>query len=97
MKVVPGTALPKSLLFVPLISGDKVRSYVSLQNIDSANAFSESDVRLLETLANSMSVALENARLFDETNRFTKRNLNSVRLNLALSIAYRKDWQRSLI
>ncbi|MEO7264383.1 MAG: GAF domain-containing protein [Ferruginibacter sp.] len=72
MKVVPGTQLPKSLLFVPLISGDKVKSYVSLQNIDAANAFSESDVRLLETLANSMSVALENARLFDETNRLLK-------------------------
>ncbi|HLF46273.1 MAG TPA: GAF domain-containing protein [Chitinophagaceae bacterium] len=72
MKVVPGTQLPKSLLFVPLISGDKVKSYVSLQNIDTANAFSESDVRLLETLANSMSVALENARLFDETNRLLK-------------------------
>ena len=72
MKVVPGTELPKSLLFVPLISGDKVKSYVSLQNIDSANAFSESDVRLLETLANTMSVALENARLFDETNRLLR-------------------------
>lgn len=72
MKVVPGTELPKSMLFVPLISGDKVKSYVSLQNIDSANAFSESDVRLLETLSNSMSVALENARLFDETNRLLK-------------------------
>ena len=72
MKVVPGTQLPKSLLFVPLISGDKVKSYVSLQNIDAANAFSEADVRLLETLANSMSVALENARLFDETNRLLK-------------------------
>ena len=31
-----------------------------------------SDVRLLETLANSMSVALENARLFDETQRLLK-------------------------
>ena len=36
------------------------------------NAFSESDVRLLQTLANSMSVALENARLFDETQRLLK-------------------------
>ncbi len=72
MEILPGTEEPKSLLFVPLISGDKVKSYVSLQNVDHENAFSESDVRLLETLSNSMSVALENARLFDETNRLLK-------------------------
>ena len=69
LKVVPGTEMPKSLLFVPLVVGDKISSYVSLQNIDRENAFSDADVRLLETLANSMSVALENARLFDETNK----------------------------
>ena len=72
MNVLPGTEYPKSLLFVPLIIGDKVKSYVSLQNVDKENAFNESDVRLLETLANSMSVALENARLFDETTRLLK-------------------------
>ena len=72
LTVLPGTELPKSLLFVPLMSGDKVKSYVSLQNIDKENAFSDADVRLLETLANSMSVALENARLFDETSRLLK-------------------------
>jgi len=64
---VPGTRLPKSLIFVPLIVGDDVRGCVSLQNLDHEHAFPESDVRLLSTLANSMSVALENARLFDET------------------------------
>ena len=72
MKVLPGTELPKSMLFVPLVTGEKVKSYVSLQNIDEENAFSDSDVRLLETLANSMSVALENARLFDETNHLLR-------------------------
>ncbi|HEX6849010.1 MAG TPA: GAF domain-containing protein, partial [Chitinophagaceae bacterium] len=72
MRVLPGTEHPKSLLFVPLVIGDKVKSYVSLQNVDKENAFSDSDVRLLETVANSMSVALENARLFDETNRLLK-------------------------
>jgi K+-sensing histidine kinase KdpD/CheY-like chemotaxis protein/ligand-binding sensor domain-containing protein len=66
------TKMPKSLLFVPLLSGNVIRGYVSLQNIDIENAFSQSDIRLLETLANSMSVALENARLFDETNRLLK-------------------------
>ncbi len=72
LKVVKGTDMPQSLLYVPLIVGNKVTSYVSLQNVDKENAFSDSDVRLLETLANSMSVALENARLFDETNRLLK-------------------------
>ena len=66
---VPGTELPKSVLFVPLVLGDSVKGYVSLQNLDHEQAFPESDVRLLSTLANSMSVAIENARLFDETTR----------------------------
>ena len=69
MRIVPGTETPKSILFVPLIVGDRVNGYVSLQNIDRTHAFSEGDVQLLVTLANSMSVALENARLFDETQR----------------------------
>jgi signal transduction histidine kinase/CheY-like chemotaxis protein/ligand-binding sensor domain-containing protein len=69
MRVVPGTDDPKSAVYVPLTIGDKINSYVSLQNIDREHAFNESDITLLETLANSMSVALENARLFDEINR----------------------------
>jgi GAF domain-containing protein/CheY-like chemotaxis protein len=59
----------QSALFVPLMTGGEVRGVVSLQNVDRENAFSESDVRLLSTLAGSLSVALENARLFDETKR----------------------------
>src|SRR5688572_15434677 len=72
LTAIPGTKMSKSLLFVPLLTGNIIRGYVSLQNVDIENAFSESDIRLLETLANSMSVALENARLFDETNRLLK-------------------------
>ena len=71
-KVIGDTGSVKSAIFVPLLIGEKVKRYVSLQNIDRENAFSASDVRLLETLANSMSVALENARLFDETTRLLK-------------------------
>ncbi|MEO5983860.1 MAG: GAF domain-containing protein, partial [Ferruginibacter sp.] len=63
---------PKSAIFVPMIVGDVVKGSVSLQNVDIENAFSESDLRLLTTLTNSMSVALENARLFDETTRLLK-------------------------
>ena len=66
LQVVPGTEEPKSGVFVPMIVGDQLRGMISLQNVDHENAFGESDVRLLSTLASSMSVALENARLFDE-------------------------------
>jgi serine phosphatase RsbU (regulator of sigma subunit) len=66
---IPGTITPKSWLGVPMIVGDQVTGILSLQNVDQENAFDESDVRLLQTLAASMSVALENARLFEETQR----------------------------
>ena len=67
--VHPGTKLEKSLIMVPLVAGDQVRGTIDIIDMEREHAFSESDVRLLQTLANSMSVALENARLFDETQR----------------------------
>jgi signal transduction histidine kinase/CheY-like chemotaxis protein len=60
---------PKSAAFIPIVSGDTVKGSVSIQNIDKENAFNDSDIKLLTTLTNSMSVALESARLFDETMR----------------------------
>jgi serine phosphatase RsbU (regulator of sigma subunit) len=66
---IPGTITPKSWLGVPMMVGEQVTGILSLQHIDRENAFDESDVRLLQTLAASMSVALENARLFDEAQR----------------------------
>lgn len=57
----------KSVLFVPMIAGGKTTGVISLQNTDQEDAFTESDVKLLTTLTNSMSVALEGARLFEET------------------------------
>ena len=58
---------PKSVLFVPLVIGGRATGVISLQNVDREHAFSESDQQLLETLAGSLSVALENARLVHET------------------------------
>ena len=59
--------MPKSMVMAPLVLGDEVKGRISLQNLDQEHAFSESDVRLLTTLASSLSVALENVRLIDET------------------------------
>jgi len=61
--------LPRSGLFAPLIVGDAARGVISLQNLDREGAFSEGDVRLLTTIAASLSVALENARLIHETRK----------------------------
>ena len=69
MHVVPGTELPKTWLGVPMLVCDEVKGVVSLQNLDKENAFSPSDIDLLTTLTNSMSQSLENARLYNETQR----------------------------
>ena len=58
---------PRSALWMPLVVGGKGKGWISLQNLDREHAFSDSDVQLLGTLAGSLSVALENARLVHET------------------------------
>jgi sigma-B regulation protein RsbU (phosphoserine phosphatase) len=52
-----------------MLVGNEVKGIVSLQNLDEENAFSQSDIDLLTTLTNSMTLSLENARLFNETQR----------------------------
>jgi len=65
--VVPGTQPALSLLRVPVQRGGRVVAMIGLDNVDREHAFSGADVRLLTTLAGSMSVALENAQLLQET------------------------------
>jgi len=72
IKPVGDSLWPKSVVFVPMLVGEEIRGYVSIQNVDRFDAFSDADVRLLETLTTSMTVALENARLFEETQRLLK-------------------------
>ena len=57
----------RSALFVPLVVGGRATGVISLQNVDRTHAFTEDDQRLLTTLAGSLSVALDNARLVHET------------------------------
>ena len=63
-----GVSYPESWLGVPILAGDRVTGVIILESTE-RDAFVEADERLLSTLAASMGVALENARLFDETKR----------------------------
>ena len=75
------------MVFAPLVTGGKAFGRISLQNIDRTDAFTDADVRLLTTLASSLSVALENARLFDETQRLlTETNERAAELAIINSV-----------
>jgi GAF domain-containing protein/CheY-like chemotaxis protein len=65
-RVVQGE-MPRSVLYVPLVMAGATRGVISLQNITHEDAFGASDAELLTTLASSLTVALENVRLIDET------------------------------
>ena len=67
MAAPPGTQQAKSIVRMPLFSGDRLLGSIGLKNLDRENAFGEAELRLLGTIAASLGVALENARLFDET------------------------------
>src|SRR6266498_2465214 len=69
---LPGTAVTKSSIEVPVISSGKVLGGIGIDNFERENAFGESELRLLTTIAASLGTALENARLFDETQRLLK-------------------------
>ncbi len=56
---------------MPILSGDEAIGVIALYSVHE-NAFDEPSVKLLTTLASSMSVALQNARLFDETQSLLK-------------------------
>ena len=65
----PGTHLSKTIVWVPINPSPERLYALVLESADREDAFSEADIGLLRTVAAGMGVALENARLFDETQR----------------------------
>jgi signal transduction histidine kinase/CheY-like chemotaxis protein/ligand-binding sensor domain-containing protein len=57
----------KSYLGVPIPVGNDVIGVISVQSTEEEGRFSEADMRLLATIAATVGVAIENARLFEET------------------------------
>ncbi|MDP1069436.1 GAF domain-containing protein, partial [Klebsiella pneumoniae] len=60
-------------VLVPMMLGGQVFGIVDLFHMEREEAFSAADVRLLETIAASAVVALENARLVAETQQALER------------------------
>lgn len=58
---------PQSYLGVPINIGGKAVGVLSVQSTQEEGLFSEKDVRLLSTIAAGVSTALQNARLFEQT------------------------------
>ena len=58
----------KSEMAVPIKSGDKVIGVLDIQS-NEFDAFDESDVMAMETLADQISIAIENARLYETIER----------------------------
>src|SRR5439155_10531894 len=66
---IPGTdELEESLAVVPLRYGSRVTGAIVISKLG-VNQFDDDDVRLLEVLAGQASVALENARLYEQQRR----------------------------
>ncbi|MFL6582853.1 MAG: GAF domain-containing protein [Burkholderiales bacterium] len=68
-----GLAPSLATLTVPIFARDRLMGAITLDSHDAARKFSAEDVRLLQTVAATMGIGLENARLFDETRNSLER------------------------
>ncbi len=65
----PGT--PLSILAVPMVLGGRTIGMLSAQSYE-PNVYTEDDLQILSTLANQAIVAIQNGRLFNETQRLAE-------------------------
>lgn len=62
---------PLSILAVPMLIGGKAIGMLSAQSYQ-PNVYTEDDLQILSTLANQAAVAIQNSRLFKETQRLAE-------------------------
>jgi len=62
---------PLSILAVPMVLGGKTVGMLSAQSYE-PNVYTEEDLQILSTLANQAIVAIQNGRLFNETQRLAE-------------------------
>ena len=85
------------MLYAPILSSDKALGLIGIEDFEREYAFGESEIRLVTTVAAALGTALENARLFDETQRLFKAEqqhvtelqiINSIQQGLAAELDF---------
>jgi GAF domain-containing protein/CheY-like chemotaxis protein len=98
LRTMEGTDPSLATAMVPVFSGERLIAVIALESHERENAFGEAEIRLLTTVGASLGVALENARLFGETQRLLKeteqRNaelavINSIQQGMAGALDFR--------
>lgn len=68
--------ISKSELSIPIKSGDKVIGVLDMQSIE-LNAFDKTDVAALETLSTQLATAIDNARLYEQSQQEIKERMRA--------------------
>jgi PAS domain S-box-containing protein len=68
----------KSLLMIPLVARDSVVGLLELYESHHGREFSADDIRLGQALANQAAVAIENARLYEQTDERLRARLDQL-------------------
>jgi len=63
---------PKSFVMLPLLAGKEIIGGISIADYEKENAFTSFPIGMLETISSNMGTAIQNVRLFDETQRLLK-------------------------
>jgi signal transduction histidine kinase/CheY-like chemotaxis protein len=70
---VAGTDQSLSNIVVPIIGSDQVLGVLAMEDYEREGAYGDAELRMLQTIAGSLGVALENVRLFNETQQALSR------------------------
>jgi GAF domain-containing protein/CheY-like chemotaxis protein len=96
MRAMQGKQLALSTALVPIMLGERRIGTLGLNDHKRENAFGEAEVGLLQTVAASLGVGLENARLFDDAQRLLKETeqraselavINSIQQGMAANLS----------
>ena len=97
IEMIPGTARTQSFVAAPMLGASGVIGSIILENYERKDAYGKDDVQLLKTIAASLGAALENARLFEQTQRLLKETeqraaelavINSIQQGMAASLDF---------